>query len=460
MTPRTRAFLPGTMLALLLATTAYAQPVTRFADYDIYTYDGSTAQRTTFLDGTGEFNPDFGPFGFLLVHDVTRFEADGTTFQSQDLYLTNRLTGTSTPLPGGEGGNDAAWAPFGFLIAFDRAPFPAPTDPTLYLVPAWGGTPLALRTDAVDPAWSPTGRYLVFTQPSDGSVRALDLLDGSEALVAQQGYHPAWSPNGRYIAFAQGGDIYRVRVASDGTPLAAPQQLTTDPADDGQPSWTPGSRHLAFHSARSGDYDIWRIPAGGGTPTPVTGLTGPGDFDPSVAPFGNRVAYAGYTAPTTIASKAEPAREQTLLDPASLAAAPLDLAALAKRHDVSAWERALHGATLQEHYAAWVQRAVQTTAGASAEASLDAASVTLAATSYPNPFTPATTIRFTLPEAADASLVVYDILGREVAMLVDGPMEAGTHAVRFEAGHLPSGTYFYRLEVGSAHLVEQMTLIK
>ncbi len=84
---------------------------------------------------------------------------------------------------------------------------------------------------------------------------------------------------------------------------------------------------------------------------------------------------------------------------------------------------------------------------------------TLAA-NYPNPFNPETTIRFTVPSASYVRLVVYDVLGRQVRVLVDGMREAGTHAVRFEAGSLPSGTYLYRLETPGGHLVQAMQVVK
>jgi hypothetical protein len=64
---------------------------------------------------------------------------------------------------------------------------------------------------------------------------------------------------------------------------------------------------------------------------------------------------------------------------------------------------------------------------------------------YPNPFNPATTIRFGLREAGQINLSVYDIVGRHVATLANGPMEAGSHEVTFQADNLPSGTYVYRL---------------
>lgn len=65
---------------------------------------------------------------------------------------------------------------------------------------------------------------------------------------------------------------------------------------------------------------------------------------------------------------------------------------------------------------------------------------------YPNPFNPATTIRFGLPEAAHVTLTVYDALGRQAAALVDGPTPAGMHEAVFEAGSRPSGVYLYRVE--------------
>jgi hypothetical protein len=75
---------------------------------------------------------------------------------------------------------------------------------------------------------------------------------------------------------------------------------------------------------------------------------------------------------------------------------------------------------------------------------------------YPNPFTDRTTVRFTLTEAADVRLVVYDALGREAAVLVDGYREAGPHEAAFDGTGLPNGTYFALLE--AAGRVERQTL--
>jgi hypothetical protein len=64
---------------------------------------------------------------------------------------------------------------------------------------------------------------------------------------------------------------------------------------------------------------------------------------------------------------------------------------------------------------------------------------------YPNPFNPTTTILFTIPYSGFVSLKVFDILGREVAILVDEERYAGTHRVQWNAGALPTGVYFSRL---------------
>ena len=79
---------------------------------------------------------------------------------------------------------------------------------------------------------------------------------------------------------------------------------------------------------------------------------------------------------------------------------------------------------------------------------------------YPNPFNPATRIRYALPEPASARLTIYDVLGREVSLLVDRQQAAGAYEVTFEAGDLPSGVYFYRLETGPFSEIRQMLLVK
>ena len=79
---------------------------------------------------------------------------------------------------------------------------------------------------------------------------------------------------------------------------------------------------------------------------------------------------------------------------------------------------------------------------------------------YPNPFNPSTTIRFSLPSSGFTSLKVYDVLGKEVATLVNGMRKAGMNSVQFNAPYSPSGIYFYTLQSGSFTETKKMMLVK
>jgi hypothetical protein len=79
---------------------------------------------------------------------------------------------------------------------------------------------------------------------------------------------------------------------------------------------------------------------------------------------------------------------------------------------------------------------------------------------YPNPFNPETVIPFALPEASRVEIAVYDLLGRRVAVLVEGELAAGRHAVRFRGEDLASGVYLVRMQAGSFRAVRRMTFVK
>jgi hypothetical protein len=79
---------------------------------------------------------------------------------------------------------------------------------------------------------------------------------------------------------------------------------------------------------------------------------------------------------------------------------------------------------------------------------------------YPNPFNPTTAIRFTLDAGRQTRLAVYDVLGREVTVLIDGPMPAGEHQATFDASTLTSGVYIVRLEAGGMSMTRRVTLLK
>jgi Secretion system C-terminal sorting domain len=79
---------------------------------------------------------------------------------------------------------------------------------------------------------------------------------------------------------------------------------------------------------------------------------------------------------------------------------------------------------------------------------------------YPNPFNPSTTIVFSVETYSHTSLRVYDLLGREVATIFSGELQAGNYAMRWNADSLPSGVYFYRLQAGSFTETKKLMLLR
>jgi len=82
------------------------------------------------------------------------------------------------------------------------------------------------------------------------------------------------------------------------------------------------------------------------------------------------------------------------------------------------------------------------------------------AQNYPNPFNPSTTISWQSPIGSHQTLKIYDVLGNEVATLVNEYREAGRYEVTFDATQLASGIYLYKLQAGSFIETKKMILLK
>jgi hypothetical protein len=107
-----------------------------------------------------------------------------------------------------------------------------------------------------------------------------------------------------------------------------------------------------------------------------------------------------------------------------------------------------------------LQRSGFTTVTDVAEARQTAPKLYTLEQNYPNPFNPTTEIRYNLSKQNLTFLKVYDVLGREIATLVERIQEAGTYAVSFDASHIPSGVYFYTLKSGEFFTVKKMMLLR
>jgi len=79
---------------------------------------------------------------------------------------------------------------------------------------------------------------------------------------------------------------------------------------------------------------------------------------------------------------------------------------------------------------------------------------------YPNPFNPSTKITYSIAEPGLVSIKVFDILGRQIADLVNKQQSAGTYTVDFDAKNLSAGVYLYKIESGSFQATKKMILLK
>jgi len=92
--------------------------------------------------------------------------------------------------------------------------------------------------------------------------------------------------------------------------------------------------------------------------------------------------------------------------------------------------------------------------------SIETPSSYLLGQNYPNPFNPSTNIRYQIANAGYVTLKVFDILGKEIAVLVNKNQKPGTYEVTFDGESYPSGIYFYRLEAGDFSETRKMILVK
>ncbi len=79
---------------------------------------------------------------------------------------------------------------------------------------------------------------------------------------------------------------------------------------------------------------------------------------------------------------------------------------------------------------------------------------------YPNPFNPTTNIKFSLPKESKVKLTIYDAIGKEITVLVDGQLNAGSHTVQWNATNFASGVYFFRIEADNFKMTNKMLLMK
>ena len=203
-----------------------------------------------------------------------RISPDGTSFVyasrasgSWDVYV-QRVGGRKPVLVAGDPARDELWpafSPDGALIAFSEAD----PDGGVFITGATGESERRLTDFGSNAAWSPDGKSLVFSTESVAnpysrlgvsSLWVVDAAGGAPRQIQKEldAIQPAWSPSGRRIAFwaVIGGQRDIVTVAADGSDRRA---VTDDAALDWAPAWSPDGRFLYFASDRGGSMGLWRI---------------------------------------------------------------------------------------------------------------------------------------------------------------------------------------------------------
>jgi len=153
------------------------------------------------------------------------------------------------------------------------------------------------------PQFSPDGERIAFVSERSGHPEIWVCNSDGSSPVQVTSFHgpdvttPRWSPDGRRIAFdsdAEGGEFDIWVIGADG---GKPVRMTTHPANDGNPSWSHDGRWIYFDSARTGEQQVWKMPADGGE---ATQLTRDGGYAPLESPDGKFLYYTKNLFNTTL----------------------------------------------------------------------------------------------------------------------------------------------------------------
>ncbi|HVT43755.1 MAG TPA: protein kinase [Thermoanaerobaculia bacterium] len=335
---------------------------------------GATGESARRLSDAG-FNPSWSPDGKSIVVDTEGPVGPHGRTTISELWVIDVATGAKRRIYNGDA-VEPKWSPGGHRIAFWGLPSKNSGRRDLATIPAAGGEPVWLTSDAAvdwSPAWGHDGRHLYFSSDRGGSMNlwriALDeqsgvptgspealttpSRDSSSAAVSADGrriayvasdqranieraefdsvaMRPAGSPvpvtrgtsvianysvsfDGEWVAFRPEGRENIFVVRSDGTQL---RQLTDDEHKDRGPSWSPDGKTIVFYSNRNGRYELWVINADGSGLEQLTETTGRPYWFPVWSPDGGMILAVNEEATVLFDAKGKrPIRDFETLPP-------------------------------------------------------------------------------------------------------------------------------------------------
>ena len=324
---------------------------------------------------------------------------------------------------------------------------------------------------------SPNGSLMAVTRNSEtfsdsgeaiGSLKNYIWDAKKKEIVAEAGgwglggdKDPAYSPDGSMLAVCTGelfsnslGVLFTSNISANPKILVEGNRLFNQEFCS-DPTWSPDSKNIVFVYTVMNTYgnleaNLYKVSANGGTPIKLTFYSGNQIVSrPSYSPDGSKIAFNLLTANNTIFSLFD----WTFLNFTS------DINIIPSNGG-SSTAITNDGNAIDPSWGI-----VNTTVDVS-DKEENKPNIFFVSQNFPNPFNPSTNIQFTIPNSfstfspSNITLKVYNILGEEVAELINNNLVAGEYNVQFNGGNLNSGVYFYELRMNSHKLVKKMSLIK
>jgi len=355
---------------------------------------------------------------------------------SEEIYLMNANGSAQTRVTNNSAFEfDVSWSPDGNRLAFCsnlQGGFDIYIMDVIDITTATFSDPVRITNDPaleMSLSWSPDGSRIVYSGPNGITIMDADGRNVSYVNTSPvAGQQPSWSPNGDRLAIVSQQGLYTIGI--DGSNL---QQLTSTSAL--VPEWSPDGNKIAYVATEAAE-DIFIINNDGTNNRRIT--TNPdNDFVPSWSPDGTRIVYEGSINGNdeicVIDTNGENYKRLTNVG----------------TNTGPCWRPIQGSSSVHDENSAYV--------------TLDGFALYQ---NYPNPFNPSTTVRysitgkFTFLSKVNVNLKVFDILGKEVATLVNEEQSPGNYQIEFSAGDLSSGVYFYRLAINNFSQTKKMLFLQ
>jgi serine/threonine-protein kinase len=273
---------------------------------DVWTVDLATGQ--TALLVSNAFSPSYAPDGKSIAVDASWGGGGAAGGGPRRIWIVDR--NGRNPRQVSQDSSEAVvhmsprWAPDGKRLVYRRVQLPQSDLVVLDL--ATGAHHWLTHDDVVDvnPAWSPSGRFIYFSSPRGGGLnfwRIAVSAAGTSASAPQQlttgagdDLEPSVSPDGKRVAFSISrieADIWRLPLdPASGRPTGNPEPVVATTRVESRGAWAPDGVSIAFNSDRLGDMNLWLHPLDGGPDRQLTKGPG-GDYQPNWSPNGATIAF-------------------------------------------------------------------------------------------------------------------------------------------------------------------------